>query len=237
MKYPWLIGILFFLLLDAFIALYFLGPALWPSRSRGSASASATIDSAHHDPMANTSVTSSEWSHFDSLTLIGLKKERQLEVWGHLADQAPQFITRFPFTGFSGKLGPKLREGDRQIPEGLYRIEYLNPNSSYHLSMKVSYPNSFDRQKGKLDGRDRLGFDIFIHGKSATIGCIPIGDAAIEILFAMVQQIGPAHTAVILSPYDMRVETLELEIPEIEWESQLYQQIHHSLQTFQKTDT
>ena len=85
----------------------------------------------------------------------------------------------FPFQGFSGTLGPKLREGDGQIPEGLYRIEYLNPNSSYHLSLKIDYPNAFDREKGRSDGRERLGYDIFIHGKSVTVGCIPIGDEAI----------------------------------------------------------
>ena len=58
---------------------------------------------------------------------------------------------------FSGTLGPKLREGDGQIPEGIYGIGYLNPNSSYYLSLKVTYPNASDRARAKKDGRTNLG--------------------------------------------------------------------------------
>jgi len=61
-------------------------------------------------------------------------------------------IKSYPFTGFSGGLGPKLREGDGQIPEGVYAIEYLNPNSQFHLSVKLDYPNVFDKAKGRADG-------------------------------------------------------------------------------------
>ena len=104
-----------------------------------------------------------------------------LEVWGRLKSSELELFKRYSFTGFSGGSGPKLREGDGQIPEGIYAIEYLNPNSQFHLSMKLNYPNTFDKAKGKADGRDRLGFDIFIHGGSATIGCIPIWDAGIEV--------------------------------------------------------
>lgn len=141
-------------------------------------------------------------------------------------------IKTYPFTGFSGDLGPKLREGDGQIPEGIYAIEYLNPNSSYHLSMKVSYPNAFDRDKGSKDGRKSLGNDIFIHGKSVTIGCIPIGDAGIEELFLMVSEVGIEHVEVILAPYDMRRSTRTIEIAEIDWEAELYSEIHSVLARF-----
>ena len=127
-------------------------------------------------------------------------------------------IKSYPFTGFSGGLGPKLREGDGQIPEGVYAIEYLNPNSQFHLSVKLDYPNVFD----KADGRDRLGFDIFIHGGSATIGCIPIGDAGIEEVFLMVSEVGINNVTAIVSPYDMRTNTKRIEIPGIIWEQELY---------------
>ncbi len=68
-------------------------------------------------------------------------------------------------------------------------IEYLNPNSKFHLSMKVSYPNSFDREMAKLDNRDNLGGDIMIHGSNRSVGCIPIGDGGIEELYFLVKRV------------------------------------------------
>jgi murein L,D-transpeptidase YafK len=173
-----------------------------------------------------------DFESWQSLHLLCFKEERNIEVWATEADGRKRKIKNFPFTGFSGDLGPKLREGDGQIPEGIYRIEYLNPNSSYHLSMKVSYPNAFDREKGRQDGRDQLGFDIFIHGKSSTIGCIPVGDPGIEELFLMVSEVGVSNVDVIISPYDMRAGKRVLEIPEIEWEGKLYDQIERALTNF-----
>ena len=103
------------------------------------------------------------------LRILVFKNERSVEVhapgW-----KAPRI---YPMTAFSGTLGPKLREGDGQIPEGVYGIGYLNPNSSYYLSLKVTYPNASDRARAKADGRTNLGGDIMIHGKAATIGCVP----------------------------------------------------------------
>ncbi|MGB0259526.1 MAG: L,D-transpeptidase family protein [Coraliomargarita sp.] len=168
-------------------------------------------------------------SEYKQLRILCFKEERILEVWGIDANGSQSKLTEFPFTGYSGQLGPKLREGDRQIPEGLYRIEYLNPNSSYHLSMKLDYPNAFDRAKGEIDGREQLGYDIFIHGRSATIGCIPIGDPAIEQLFHMVASIGISKVEVVIAPYDMRVDRKHLEIDGIDWEDELYSLIKHAL--------
>ena len=109
------------------------------------------------------------------IALLVFKKERRVAVW---ADQ--HFIRDYPILAASGHAGPKLREGDYQVPEGVYRIEWLNPNSSYHLSMKVSYPNDFDRRMAARYRLSRLGGDIFIHGRYVSIGCIALGDRAID---------------------------------------------------------
>ncbi|MDF3129208.1 hypothetical protein P0Y35_08380 [Kiritimatiellaeota bacterium B1221] len=171
---------------------------------------------------------------FDHLTLLGLKAERQLEVYGVKQGGPPELLVSFPFTGFSGRLGPKLREGDLQIPEGIYTVEYLNPNSRYHLSFKLNYPNEFDREMGKRDGRENLGFDIFIHGKSGTVGCIPIGDDAIEELFLMVAKIGIENVSVIIAPHDFRKGRPNPEIKEINWETELYHGIRSALSSLAK---
>ena len=156
------------------------------------------------------------------LRILVFKNERRLEVhapgW-----KAPRV---YPMTGFSGTLGPKLKEGDGQIPEGVYGIEYLNPNSSFYLSMKVSYPNDADRQRAKADGRTNLGGDIMIHGTNATVGCVPIGDDAIEDVFYLVNAVGIKNVSVIIAPYDMRSgRKPELEKKPLSWYPELCNQL------------
>ena len=166
------------------------------------------------------------------ITILAFKDEQRLELWKE--QQANwEFVRSYPFTGFSGDLGPKLREGDGQIPEGVYRIEYLNPYSSYHLSIKVDYPNSFDREMAAADGREELGYDIFIHGSSATIGCIPIGDQNIEEVFYIIAKNGYRQATVIICPLDFRRGKTPPAIEGIEWESKLYANLAEKLQSYQ----
>jgi murein L,D-transpeptidase YafK len=140
----------------------------------------------------------------DSISILAFKEEEILEVWAQVDDNN-RLLKSYPFSANSGMLGPKLKEGDKQIPEGLYKIEYLNPNSSYHLSLKVSYPNDFDQKKTIEDGRTDIGSDIFIHGRDVTGGCIPLGDKAIEELFIMAATAIENNIAVIISPRDFRL--------------------------------
>ena len=170
----------------------------------------------------------------DGILLIGLKEERLLEVYAYNNAQEPRWLKDYPFTAFSGRLGPKLREGDRQIPEGIYEIGYLNPNSAFYLSMKINYPNKFDEKMGQLDGRKNLGSDIFIHGKAATIGCIPIGDEAIEELFLLVAKCSVKPVKIIISPHDFRKKKVQPMIENIGWEDELYRRIKAALSVIDK---
>jgi len=166
----------------------------------------------------------------EELLIVGLKEERILEIYG-IIDGKAKLIKKYPFTAMSGRLGPKLKEGDKQIPEGVYSIEYLNPNSSYHLSLKVSYPNEFDKKKSVFSDAKEMGGDIFIHGKAVTIGCIPIGDEAIEEVFVMAQNAFNKEIKVIISPRDFRVKKDFPIIREVDWASELYTIIKEELQT------
>ena len=160
------------------------------------------------------------------LKIFVFKNERSVEV--HAPDWRMPRI--YPMTAFSGALGPKLREGDGQIPEGVYGIEYLNPNSSYHLSLKVSYPNASDRKRAKADGRTNLGGDIMIHGKAVTIGCVPVGDDAIEDIFYLAASVGIKNVSVIIAPYDMRKgRNPELERSSLAWYPDLLCEISTAL--------
>jgi murein L,D-transpeptidase YafK len=144
-----------------------------------------------------------------AITFIGLKQEKLLEVWAAGPNGSFRFIRSYPILAASGKLGPKLRQGDKQVPEGLYRIESLNPNSSYHLSLRVNYPNEDDRERAKAEGRSNLGGDIMIHGRAVSIGCLAMGDEAAEDLFVLAALTGVANIRVILSPVDFRVRDLQ----------------------------
>jgi len=131
-------------------------------------------------------------------------------------------IKEYPFTAISGVLGPKLKEGDKQIPEGIYGVEYLNPNSAYHLSIKVNYPNEFDKSKTKFDEVNEMGGDIFIHGKAASIGCIAIGDRGIEEVFLLVSKADLSKVTVVISPRDFRINHSYPVIRQVEWAQELY---------------
>ena len=86
------------------------------------------------------------------------------------------------------------------MPEGVYRLTRLNPASSYHLSIRVDYPNAFDRARGVEDGRSNLGGDIYVHGKAVSIGCLAIGDDNIEELFTLIADTGLANARIVLAP-------------------------------------
>ena len=167
----------------------------------------------------------------EPMSILAFKEEQRLELWKQ-REAKWEFVCSYPFTGYSGKLGPKLKEGDGQIPEGIYKIEYLNPNSAFHLSIKVDYPNSFDRKMAAADGRKGLGFDIFIHGSSATVGCIPIGDQGIEELFFLIAKNGYSNTTVIISPVDFRLGISPPEVDGINWESTLYTNLSQRLKDY-----
>lgn len=139
-----------------------------------------------------------------SVVLLGLKQEKQLHVYAAGSGGQPRLIRSYPVLAASGGPGPKLRRGDRQVPEGVYQIESLNPNSLYHLSLRVSYPNEFDRARAREEGRTDLGGDIMIHGKSASIGCLAMGDPAAEKLFVLAADTGIGNITVILAPADPR---------------------------------
>ncbi|MEQ1770134.1 MAG: 2-dehydro-3-deoxyphosphooctonate aldolase [Devosia sp.] len=111
------------------------------------------------------------------------KRERRLELWMQKDDGAFEMFRDYAICNFSGDLGPKVREGDRQAPEGFYRIAraQLNPNSRHHLAFNLGFPNQFDRQL------DRTGSALMVHGGCTSIGCYAITDAAVDEVYAVIE--------------------------------------------------
>jgi len=111
------------------------------------------------------------------------KSEKTTEVWGrNKSDDKFKLICQYPICASSGDLGPKREQGDNQTPEGIYYIERFNPQSNFHLSLGINYPNKSDKILCK---NGNPGGDIFIHGNCVTIGCIPITDDKIKELYVL----------------------------------------------------
>lgn len=139
-----------------------------------------------------------------NVLIVAYKHEQVLELWARPETTTTlTLIKQYPFTAYCGTLGPKRTQGDMQVPEGFYTITHFNPYSNFHLSMLISYPN---RSDAILSPYSNLGGEIRIHGSYVTIGCIPIGDNAIEELYITcvdAKSQGQAHIPVYIFPTRM----------------------------------
>ena len=144
--------------------------------------------------------------------LRGFKGDRELELWAR-DGRSPVYrpIKTYPICAVSGVLGPKRKEWDLQTPEGVYRVNHFNPQSGYHLSLGIDYPNRSDRILGDPH---HPGDAIYIHGGCATIGCLPLGDAAIEEVYLICLDADRAggRTAVHLFPCRLGSKSCRVEM-------------------------
>ena len=167
------------------------------------------------------------------IALLAFKKERHVELWARNPNRTWKYVHTYPFTATSGRLGPKLKEHDRQIPEGVYQLTAFNPYSAMHLSMMINYPNHFDRLQASRDGRTRLGGNIFIHGKSLSVGCLAVGDKAIDQLFFLTHAVGLNHVQLIIAPNDLRhSKPATNPFTQPRWLPELYEHIQQALNPF-----
>ncbi len=135
------------------------------------------------------------------------KKEAEFEIWKMKADGRYAFLKSFPLCRWSGQLGPKVREGDRQVPEGFYSItpNRMNPESHYYLSFDIGYPNAYDHAHG------RTGGSIMVHGVCSSAGCFSMTDAQIAEIYAIAREAfaGGQHAIQMQSyPFHMTAENL-----------------------------
>jgi murein L,D-transpeptidase YafK len=136
-----------------------------------------------------------------------IKQSSELELWMNRGDAWVQLHT-YPVCKWSGDLGPKLREGDWQAPEGFYAVtaNALNPKSAYHLSFNLGFPNAYDRAHG------RTGSALMVHGDCRSVGCYAMTDAGIEQIYGLVQaalRAGQAAVPVHIFPFRMSDEAMQ----------------------------
>jgi murein L,D-transpeptidase YafK len=136
------------------------------------------------------------------------KLESEIELWVQKGERFERFAT-YPICMWSGRLGPKLKEGDRQAPEGFYTVakDALNPNSIEHLSFNLGFPNVYDRSK------DRTGSFLMVHGGCASIGCYAVTDRVVDEIWAFVTGAldnGQARIPVHAFPFRMTERNMRL---------------------------
>ncbi|MCB1650923.1 MAG: murein L,D-transpeptidase [Alphaproteobacteria bacterium] len=137
------------------------------------------------------------------------KKETLLEAWVKDGeDEQYSLFKKYPICNYSGKLGPKLKEGDRQAPEGFYWVgaQQMNPWSQHHLSFDLGYPNAYDAALG------RTGSHLMVHGGCKSDGCYALTDDVIEDVYLMVEaSIANGHgVPVHIFPFRMNESSLVL---------------------------
>jgi murein L,D-transpeptidase YafK len=112
------------------------------------------------------------------------KEESELEVWKEDQSGRMALLKTYPICRWSGDLGPKIKQGDRQAPEGFYTItpSLMNPNSSYYLSINLGYPNTFDR------ANNRTGSFLMIHGDCSSAGCYAMTDEQVAEIYALARE-------------------------------------------------
>jgi murein L,D-transpeptidase YafK len=130
------------------------------------------------------------------------KKEAVLEVWKQTRDGRYALLKSFPICRWSGQLGPKRRQGDRQAPEGFYSVtpRQMNPNSAYYLSFDTGYPNAYDRAHGAS------GSALMVHGICSSAGCYAMTNQQIGEIYALARDaLASGQSAFQMQAYPFRM--------------------------------
>ncbi|MES1147502.1 MAG: L,D-transpeptidase family protein [bacterium] len=174
------------------------------------------------------------FKHFGRIYLRAFKDEAEMEVWATEGESIKyKRVAIWPIAAMSGHLGPKRKQGDLQVPEGCYKVEKYNPNSAYHLSMGINYPNDSDKVRS-----DPLapGSDIFIHGNAVSAGCMAMTDPVIDKLYALCQgSMHPDEVRVHIFPFRMHTAKYKDLIRQAEWpEARLWKELLPIYSSFEK---
>ncbi len=143
----------------------------------------------------------------DAVFIRIFKKEALLEVWIKKEERYVH-LKDYAICAYSGHLGPKLREGDKQAPEGFYRVypRQLNPHSKFHLAFNLGYPNAYDKD------HHRTGSYLMVHGNCVSVGCYAMTDAKIEEIYGLVSAAlrnGQPYVPVHIFPFRMEDTTMD----------------------------
>ncbi len=169
----------------------------------------------------------------EQMTWIALKEERLLLIFARDNKGSMKKVLSYPIIGASGVTGPKLKEGDKQMPEGFYTIAAFRPTLVAHIGLEVNYPNSFDRYHAKIEKRKNPGSDILIHGSKWSTGCLAMGNEPIEEMFVLAHDTGSQHIKLIFAPCDLRLRKPQVNFKtQPQWLPKLYNDLAVQMKKF-----
>jgi murein L,D-transpeptidase YafK len=176
--------------------------------------------------------------NFGNMFLRVFKQESIMEVWVQNTSGRYIKFNEYKIYAMSGRLGPKRREGDCQVPEGFYAINEFNPSSNYHLSLGINYPNEADM---KLSDAEHKGRDIFIHGGQASAGCMAMSNYYIEDIYIYAVKAhnqGEAKIPVQIFPFKMSAENMRFYCsrPEFKQHHAFWNNLAEGYNFFEKTN-
>lgn len=167
------------------------------------------------------------------MTWICLKEEKVLLLFAKDARGKQQQLLCYPIIGSSGVTGPKLKEGDMQVPEGFYSIPSFHPNVIAHMALDVNYPNEEDRAHANAEHRRKLGSDILIHGSRWSSGCLAMGNQPIEEMFVLAYDCGLKNIRLIFAPCNLVTQKPNIDFKkQPSWLQPLYKRISNALLQF-----
>lgn len=168
-----------------------------------------------------------------SMTWICLKNEKVLLLFARNKSGMERQVLAYSIVGTSGSIGPKLKEGDRQVPEGFYRIPSLHPNVVAHMALDVNYPNEEDRRHAQTEHRKNLGRDILIHGSRWSTGCLAMGNGPIEEMFVIAHDCGIQNIRLIFAPCNLAITKPQIDYSKHPaWLPNLYERIEAELRRY-----
>ncbi len=165
--------------------------------------------------------------------LRAFKEDRRLELWIH-QDSTQKFthFRTYKIAALSGNLGPKIAEGDGQVPEGFYSVtrDALHPGSSFHLAFNIGFPNAFDREHG------RTGSFIMIHGNAVSTGCLAMTDEKIEEIYTLCEAaLNGGQLAFSVEIYPFRPTAIRLVRESMSPWFDFWTQLSHGYQSFENS--
>ncbi|AHA28337.1 L,D-transpeptidase family protein [Candidatus Liberibacter americanus] len=171
--------------------------------------------------------------NYPSLIRI-FKKENVLEIWKYTKNEKYVLLKSYKICAWSGKLGSKIEDGDKQSPEGFYkvRLENLNPNSQHYLSINIGFPNEFDK------ANHRTGKDIMIHGGCSSAGCYAMNDIQMQEIYAIIRDSlqGKIQDYVQIQSFPFRMTQKNMNIYKSHPEYNFWQIIQIGYNYFEKTN-
>lgn len=165
------------------------------------------------------------------VSLILFKRDKKLFLYAGKNENETQLLKTYRILGSNERVGPKLNDSDKQIPEGIYKLASLNPGSSPQLALKIDFPNDFDRRMAEKDSRDSFRSQVLVHSGATSDSNVALKEQDMEELYTLASISEVSSWRFVFAPFDLRIEAREIKSNSPQWIDDLDQQLMRELMT------